>query len=151
MALNRYQSLEKNFQKNTYFGNHYHRQLAEYISHWYPRELSSREAETFSETTNYIPQSGVLNINKPGKVRVVYNASLDTTLSDNLVCGIDLLNNLILVLLIFQEVRCAVITDIEIMFHQIEDNAKNTDVLHILWRANPKCFIEDYCYVSARA
>ena len=76
---------------------------------------------------------------------------MDTTLSDNLLSGIDLLNNLISVLLRFQEVRYAVITDNEIMFHQIKVNAKNTDVLHLLWRPNPKCFIEDYCYVSARA
>ena len=76
---------------------------------------------------------------------------MDTTLSDNLFSGIDLLNNLISVLLRFEEVRYVVITDNEIMFHQIKVNAKNTDVSHLLWRANPKCFIEDYCYVSARA
>ena len=44
----------------------------------------------------------------------------------------------------FREGRYAVIADIEKMFHQIRVNAKDTNALHFLWRANPQCNIEDY-------
>ena len=147
LALNRFHSLEKKFRKNPDFANLYSKQIDEYISLGHARKLSLREAKACSEITNYIPHHGVLNINKPGKVRVVFDASAkfqNTSLNDNLLPGIDLLNNLISVLLRFREGRYAVIADIEKMFHQIRVNAKDTNALRFLWRVNPQCNIEDY-------
>ena len=45
------------------------------------------EAKSNREITNYIPHHGVLKINKPGKVRAVFDASAkfhNTWLNDNL-------------------------------------------------------------------
>ena len=65
------------------------------------RKLSSKEAERFSEITNCLPHHGVLNINKPGKICVVFDALAkfwNISLNNNLLCGIDILNNPISVL-----------------------------------------------------
>ena len=137
----------KKFHKNPDFANLYCKQIDEYISLGHARKLSPKEAKACSEITNYILHHGVLNIGKPGKVRVVFDASAkfrNTSLNDNLLRHIDLLSNLISVLLRFREGRYAVIADIEKMFHQIRVNAKDTNALHFLWRANPQCNIEDY-------
>ena len=63
------------------------------------------EPKSNSEITNYIPHHGVLNINKPGKVQVAFNASAklhNTSHNDNLLPWVDFLNNLISVLLRFR-------------------------------------------------
>ena len=98
LALNRFHSLEKKIRKNPDFANLYSKQIDEYISLGHAHKLSLREEKACSEITNYIPHHGVLNINKPGKVRVVFDASAkfqNTSLNDNLLPGINLLNNLI--------------------------------------------------------
>ena len=108
---------------------------------------SSKEAKACSEITNYIPHHGVLNISKPGEVRVVFDASSkfwNASLNDSFLPGIDLLKNLISVLLRFREGQYTVIANIEKMFHQIRVNAKETNDLHFLWTANSQCNIEDY-------
>ena len=105
LALNRFQSLEKKFHKNPDSANLNCKQIDEYISLGHARKLSPKEAKACNEITNYIPHHDVLNINKPGKVRVVFDTSAKfrkTSLNDNLLPGIDLLNNLISVLLRFR-------------------------------------------------
>ena len=147
LAITWFQSLEKKFHKNPDLANLYCKKIDEYVSLGHARKLSPKEAKACSEITNYILHHGVLNIDKPGKVRVVFDASAkfrNTSLNDNLLRHIDLLSNLISVLLRFREGRYAVIADIEKMFHQIRVNAKDTNALHFLWRANPQCNIEDY-------
>ena len=37
-------------------------------------KLTEKESKTLTSNTNYIPHHGVTNVNKPGKVRVVYDA-----------------------------------------------------------------------------
>ena len=49
---------------------HIYQLIEEYIALGYARELSMVEAKGNREITNYIPHHGVLNINKPGKVRI---------------------------------------------------------------------------------
>ena len=104
LALNRFQSLEKNFHKNPDSANLNCKQIDEYISLRHACKLSPKEAKACSEITNYIPHHGLLNIKKPGKVSVVFDTSAKvrkTSLNDNLLSSIDLLNNLISVLLRF--------------------------------------------------
>ena len=72
--------------------------------------------------TNYVPHHGVKNVNKPGKVRVVFDAGAkfqSTPLNKNLFKGPDLLNSLIRVLIRFRKEEFALCGDIEEMFHQI--------------------------------
>ena len=110
LAINWFQSLEKKIHKNPDFSNLYCKQIDEYISLGHARKLSPKEAKACSEITNYILHHGVLNIDKPGKVRVVFDASAkfrNTSLSSNLLPGIDLLNNQISVLLRLREGQSA--------------------------------------------
>ena len=93
LALNGFQSLKKKIHKNPDFANLYWKQIDEYISLGHARKLRPKEAKACSEFTNYTPHQGVLNINKPGKVRVVFDASAkfrSTSLNNNLLPGIDL-------------------------------------------------------------
>ena len=77
----------------------------------------------------------MVNINKPGKVRVVFDADAtynSTSLNKSLLKGPDLLNNLVGVLTRFHMRRYAVMGDIEQMFHQILVEKKDRDVLRFL-------------------
>ena len=102
MAINRLESLERKFQKNPNFAKLYYNQIEKYIALGHTCQLSKEEAKSNREITNYIPHNGVLNIHKSGKVCVVFQASAkfhNTSLNDNLLPGVDFLNNLVSVLL----------------------------------------------------
>lgn len=86
---------------------------------------SQKETKGNSEITNYIPHHGVLNINNPGKVRVVFDASTkfrNTSLNDGLLPVVGFVHKL-------KEERFAVIANIEKMFHQVRVRLKDTDAL----------------------
>ena len=51
--------------------------MQDYIDRGYARKLSNLEAEMTSLKTNYLPHHAVLNPNKPGKVRVVFDAAVE--------------------------------------------------------------------------
>ena len=86
----------------------------------------------------------MVNINKPGKVRVVFEALEtynSTSLNKSLLKGPDLLNNLVEVFTCFRIRRYAVMDNIEQIFHEI---LIENDVLRFLWRDNYGNPIEDY-------
>ena len=107
-------------------------------------QLSMEEAKSNNDI-NCLPHHGVLNINKPGQVFVVFGASVkfhNTSLKDDLLPVVDILNNLIYVLLRHREGSFAVVADIKKMFHKVRMCLKDTDALRFLWRA--KDDINDY-------
>ena len=55
MAINRLESLEREFQKNPDFVKLYHDQIEEYIFLAHARQLTKEEAKSSSEIKNYIP------------------------------------------------------------------------------------------------
>ena len=61
-----------------------------------------------------------------------------TCLNDNLLRGIDLLNNLVSLITKFRNEKYGIIGDIEKMFHQIFVDPKDVDSLRFLWRDNPE-------------
>ena len=108
--------------------------------------LSREEKNNTSSITNYIPHHGVLNINKPDRVRVVFDVSNKinkTCLNDNLWPDIDLLNNLLSVITKFRNRKYAIIGDIEKMLHQVFVDPKDVDSLRFLWRDNPENLLLD--------
>ena len=140
IAIKRFLSLEKKFQKNPEFSKMYHTQISEYLELGYARKLEKHEALKTSNVTSYLPHHGVLHPNKPGKVRVVFDASAkhqNTCLNENLLRGPDLLNNLVSVLLKFRHGKFAVMSDIKGMYHQVNEKKRDTDSLRFIWREKP--------------
>ena len=53
----------------------YKQQTNEYIALGHAQKLSENETATTTSIRNYIPNHGVTNVKKPGKVRVLFDAS----------------------------------------------------------------------------
>ena len=68
----------------------------------------------------------------------------ETSLNNNLLPGLDLLNNLVSILCSFRQGEYAVISDIKAMFHQMRVPSPDTDALRFLWRKGTDTEIEDY-------
>ena len=79
---------------------------------------------------NYIPHHCVFSKGKHDKIHVVFDAGAkynNTSLSEHLLKGPDLLNNLVSILIRFCLGEFAVVGDIEQMFHQVK--VRETDRL----------------------
>ena len=84
----------------------------------------------------YLPHHPVLNVNKPNKVRVVFDAAAKfdgISLNDRLYHGPELTNNLVGVLICFREEETAFTADVEAMFHQVRVLPEDADALGFLW------------------
>ena len=147
LAVSRLKSLESKFSKQPQLAEKYKTTINDYISKGHATKLTQAESSVVTSITNYIPHHGVTNPNKPGKVRVVFDAAAkygNTSLNDNLLQGPDLLNNLVGLLFRFREGKYAIMADIEQMFHQIEVKKSDRDALRFVWRNHVTQKIEDY-------
>ena len=147
LTTQRFKFLEKQFLKNPKYFNMYKSQINDYITSGKAELLSYEELNNISAIPYYIPHHGVLNINKPDRVRVAFDVSVKinkTCLKNNLLPGIDLLNNLVSAITNFRKEKYATIGDIEKMFHPVFVDAKDVDPLRFLWRYNPENPLLDY-------
>ena len=106
------------------------------VTKGYARKLTKEEAATVSQTTWFLPHHPVSNPNKPGKVRVVFDAAArfsGTSLNEQLMQGPNLTNDLSGVLIRFREEEIAFSADIEGMFYQTRVSPSDTDSLRFLW------------------
>ena len=137
MAVHRFHLTERKFTKNNKFVIKYKGNINEYISKGYARRLSQEEANPTSLITNYVPHHGIQNPNKPGKLRVGFDAATYFNNSclnnDHLLTGPDLLNNLVGILFRFREGKYAALSNIEQMFYQINVRPEDQDALRFLW------------------
>ena len=111
------------------------------------KQLTRKESRNASVVTNYIPHHGVMNIHEPGRVRVVFDGSAKyqgTSLNENLLPGIDFLNNLVNVITKFRTGKYAIIGDIDKMFHQVKVCESDIDALRFVWKEKPKDELLDY-------
>ena len=139
LAESRLNSLKRKFQRDPDFEDKYRKVIQEYVQRGYARKLTPDEARSTTPKTNYLPHHGVTNPNKPGKVRVVFDAAAkfqEASLNKNLLQGPDLSNNLNGVLMRFRQERIAVVADVEGMFHQVKVARKDQDALRFLWYSN---------------
>jgi len=84
----------------------------------------------------YLPHHAVTSVNKPGKIRVVFDCSakyLGQSLNDVCMSGPDLINNLQHVLLRFRNHRYAISADVEAMYYQVVVPECQRDCLRFLW------------------
>ena len=134
IALQRLRHLKRRLQREDTFRKHYNTFMCELFSRGYAEKI-----ETAAESSScfYIPHHGVYNINKPGKVRVVFDCSAKETgkasLNDCLLQGPDLTNSLMGVLCRFRLEPVAFLCDIEKMFYQFRVDERHRDFLRFFW------------------
>ena len=98
LAVTRFKSLENKFRENSNFHEFHKTQIKKYLELGHAKQLTREESRKASVVTNYIPHQGVMNIHKPGRVRVAFDASAKyqgSSLNENLLPGIDFLNNVV--------------------------------------------------------
>ena len=109
--------------------------------------MTRKESRNASVVTNYIPHHGVMNIHEPGRVKVVFDGSAKyqgTSLNENLLPGIDFLNNLVNVITKFRTGKYAIIGDIDKMFHQVKVCESDIDALRFVWKEKLEDELLDY-------
>ena len=139
--------MKKKFRKNPDFHELYKTQLKEYLELGHAKQLTREESRNASAVTNYIPHHGMMNIHKPGRVRVVFDASgkcQGTSLNENLLPGIDFLNTLVNIIIKFRIGKYAIIGDIDKMFDQVRACESDIDALRFVWREKPEDELLDY-------
>ncbi|XP_036317546.1 uncharacterized protein LOC118732523 [Rhagoletis pomonella] len=77
MALRRLRGIEKKMSRDGVFADEYKRIIESYIAKGYARKLSPADAALSSSTTWYLPHFAVANPNKPGKLRLVFDAAAE--------------------------------------------------------------------------
>ncbi|XP_064629286.1 uncharacterized protein LOC135488575 [Lineus longissimus] len=125
----------------------YRRAMEDNISKGYAVMLTEEEAATSNQKTWYLLHHGVESPNKPGRIRVVFDAASSfggTLLNQELLQGPDINNSLVGVLARFRENPIAIVADIEAMFMQFKVPADDADALRFLWsqdsEAEPKTY-----------
>lgn len=124
MALRRLYCLERKLDKNPEMAVQYCDKIDEYLQKGYASKIVN-PLPSLKEW--YIPHFGVENVNKPNKIRLVFDAAATSNgkcLNDFLMQGPDLVPPLVAILWRFRRHAVAFSGDIKEMFHQvkIEDN-----------------------------
>ena len=105
-------SLKRRFSRDPDLERSYRAAMKECIGKGYARKLSSEEADHLGPW--YLPHFPVINQNKPGKVRIVFDAAAEyngTSLNKNLLQVPNSTNCLIGVLLRFRQENTAIVAD----------------------------------------
>ena len=137
VAAKRLEHLTRRFKCNPELYRIYSQGIQTYISKGYARKLSKSEASCHSPSSWYLPHHPVTNINKPGKVRIVFDAAAKVkgiSLNDRLDTGPDLTNNLAGILIQFRRYHVAIVADIETMFHKVHVAKDDAESLRFLWK-----------------
>ncbi|XP_068158176.1 uncharacterized protein [Drosophila tropicalis] len=138
MALNRLKTVERKMERDKQFAQEYKGMINDYISKGYARRVE-REEDTAvgSGKIWYLPHFAVTNPNKPGKIRLVFDAAAkvgNVSLNSELLKGPQHYRPLLSVLFHFREVAVAVTGDIKEMFHQIYVQPQDRRSQRFLWR-----------------
>ncbi|XP_075167653.1 uncharacterized protein LOC142239764 [Haematobia irritans] len=135
VACHRLKCLQKKFKKDPQLQQTMQVEIDKLLNKGYARKVTNSEFNSYSRTW-YLPIFVALNPNKPGKVRLVWDAaakSNNKSLNDFLMSGPDLLTSLINVLLEFRVGQIAVCGDIAEMFHRINVNDVDMHAQRFLW------------------
>ncbi|XP_053686266.1 uncharacterized protein LOC128735804 [Sabethes cyaneus] len=122
MALRRFVCLKKRLEKDSDLAKTLQDKIIDYEAKGYIRKLTEEEIMQRVPRRWYLPVFPVTNPNKPGKVRIVWDAAASahgTSLNSALITGPDLLGSLFAILLNFRRRSVGLTGDIREMFHQI--------------------------------
>ena len=132
MAKIRLHHLKRRLERDKDLHEKYSSAISSYVTKGHARKLTKEEAERRTNKTWYLPHHPVISPNKPGKVRVVFDAAAKfhgTSLNDQLLQGPDYINNLAGVLMRFRQEEVVLVADIEQMFHQVQVPVEDCDAL----------------------
>jgi hypothetical protein len=133
----RFTSLTHRLSMDSKLQENYAAFLNGYVSSGYARQLTCDKENQVSDRTWYLPHHCVLNPNKPGKVRVVFDAASEwkgASLNNQLMTGPDLMNGLFSVIQRFRLHPIALVADVKEMFHQVWVSDQDSDSLRFLWK-----------------
>ncbi|VDI39381.1 Hypothetical predicted protein [Mytilus galloprovincialis] len=120
MAQARLQQLKRKLERDDTLHKMYTTTVNEYIEKGYAKEVSNIDSE--SKRMWYLPNHPVTNVNKQGKVRIVFDCAAKyqgISLNSKLLQRPDLMNSLA--------------ADIEAIFHQVRVQEEDCDALRFLW------------------
>ncbi|XP_070145035.1 uncharacterized protein [Drosophila kikkawai] len=128
---------QKKLKRNGQLALEYDRIIKDYVSKGYARKLQPDEVAVKSDKLWYLPHFGVENPNKPGKVRLVFDAAAKvggTSLNSALDKGPQHYKPLPAVLFHFREGAVGVCGDIKEMFHHVLIRPEDRCSQRFLWR-----------------
>ncbi|XP_043660207.1 uncharacterized protein LOC122624614 [Drosophila teissieri] len=138
MALNRLVNIERKMKRDVDFARAYKGIMDDYVKKGYARRLEPQEVQRSQEgKVWYLPHFGVENPNKPGKIRLVFDAAAKVngvSLNSALMKGPQRYKPLPAVLFHFREGAVGVCADIKEMFHQVLMQPKDRCAQRFLWR-----------------
>lgn len=139
-AMKRLFCMERKMDKDERFADQYCAKIDEYVSKNYASKLAVPEAIE-SKKTWYLPHFAVWNVNKPGKLRFVFDAAAKShgfSLNDFLLQGPDYVPSLLSVLWRFRQGKIAFNGDIKEMFHQVVIREQDRNAQRFLWRGKDR-------------
>ncbi|XP_053691781.1 uncharacterized protein LOC128740267 [Sabethes cyaneus] len=137
MALKRWRCLENRMKKDHALADAIKSKIDDHVSKGYVRKLNPEELQISRSRVWYLPIFPVVNPNKPGKMRLVWDAAATVhgvSLNTFLLKGPDQLTSLFSVLVQFREFRVAVSGDIREMFHQVLMRVEDQHCLRFFWK-----------------
>ncbi|XP_040164690.1 uncharacterized protein LOC120901052 [Anopheles arabiensis] len=148
MARRRFNCLERRMERDGHLKEQVHRQVRDLLSKQYVHKAMVRELEEADQRRVwYLPIRVVTNPNKPGKVRLIWDAAAKahgTSLNDMLLKGPDELSSLLGVLFRFRLYAVAACADVKEMFLQIMIRKEDKHAQRFLWRYEPTDELETY-------
>ncbi|XP_062535245.1 uncharacterized protein LOC134204441 [Armigeres subalbatus] len=148
VAEKRLACLERSLAKKPNLYANVRQQILDYQTKGYAHKLTDEESSSSApKKVWYLPLGVVQNPNKPGKVRVVWDAAAKTggvSLNSMLMKGPDLLTSLSSVLFRFRQREVAITGDLKEMFHQIIIRPEDRQAQRFLWRDNSEDPAEEY-------
>ncbi|KFD45945.1 hypothetical protein M513_13183 [Trichuris suis] len=136
MAKSRFESLRKRLINDPVLYDLYREAISCLSRSGIVRLVMPYEANSPVGRVWYLPHHPVRHPSKPGKVRIVFDASakLDgLSLNDHLEKGPDLVNDMTSILIRFRCLPVAVVSDVVSMFHQVGVPPRDRSVLRFLW------------------
>lgn len=151
MALRRMYCLEARLRRDVNLVKAVEAQVTNMIEKGYARKMNSTELDQECPRRWYLPVFPVVNPNKPGKVRMVFDAAAkvaDVSLNSALLKGPDQNSSLIGVLMRFRQRRVGIAGDIREMFMQVKIRKPDCYSQLFLYRQNEDMEPETYILES---
>ena len=120
LAHARLLQLKRKLLRDSSLHQRYTETVNDYIAKGCAKEVNNMDANL--KRVWYLPHHPVINVNKPEKLRVVFDCAAKyegISLNSQILQGPDLINSLVGVVIRFRQEQVALAADIEAMFHQV--------------------------------